>query len=342
MITTFGEIMLRISPSNAAERITQATGYRIEPGGSESNVAIALANLGMNTSFITSLPDNPLGQKVIEHLRQFGVQTDYIIQKGERIGVYYTETGIGPRSSFVIYDRENSSFSQSNYQDYNWELLFEMSKWFHFSGISPAISEEVAELLKTVIDKCSCSYSVDLNFRAKLWSWLNKDKEKISNLMSALCSKATLIAGNETDFQNIFGIKSLIDNEDNSYEDIASQCFNKFRNAQYIAISNRKSLSASLNNWNGYLFVKNDKNFSYKGMSYELDDIQDRVGTGDSFVAGIIYGLLNNDKFNYKNVVDFAVSLSALNHTTKGDASRFTEADVLKVINSKGSGRIIR
>jgi len=342
MITTFGETMLRISPSNPAERISQAINFRIEPGGSESNVAIALANLGLKTRFVTALPENTLSQKVIQQLKQFDVDTSQIILQGDRIGTYWTETGIGPRSSFVIYDRESSAFSQASFEDYRWDKIFSESTWFHFSGISPAVSKIVASLLKQAISKCGCPYSVDLNYRGKLWKWADKDKTTINQAMTELCADATLIAGNETDFLEVFNINSQNNNDDDNYQEVAKQCFTKFDKAKYIAISNRKSLSASQNEWNGYLFVKNDKQFRYKGMTYQLDSIQDRVGTGDSFVAGIIYGLILGDKYNYQEVVDFAVTLSSLNHTIKGDASRFSLREVRNAMRSKGSGRIIR
>jgi 2-dehydro-3-deoxygluconokinase len=342
MITTFGEIMLRISPKETAERILQATNFEIRPGGSESNVAIALANLGVKSTLVTSLPDNPLGHKVIRQLRNESVNTEFIKMTGGRIGMYWTENGTGPRNSFVIYDRENSAFTHVTFNDFNWAEILRQSCWLHFSGISPAVCKGVTQLLEKVIENLKCPYSVDLNFRNNLWNWAKKDPLKIKEVMTGLCQNATLIAGNESDFQSIFGFNSSSDNELEVYTTIVRQCFIYFPNLQYIAVSNRVAHSATHNDWNGYFFVRNDDQFCYKGCTYNLDNIQDRVGTGDSFVAGIIYGLNREIKMPFQEIIDFAVTLSALNHTTKGDASNFTEEDVKITIKSNGSGRIVR
>jgi len=342
MITTFGEIMLRISPSFPNERIIQANNFWIEPGGSESNVAIALSNLGQESQFITRLPDSKLSKIVFQKLKQFSVNTNNISTGGKRVGIYWTEVGIGPRNSCVIYDREKSAFSESKFNDFDWQQILKKSIWFHFSGISPAVSRSVTEMLEKIVDICQSPYSVDLNYRSKLWTWIDKDPMTINHIMSKLCLKASLIVGNESEFSKIFGIDSSRKYEDKKYFDMAKQIFKKFVNTEYIAISNRKSLSATNNYWNGYLFVRNDDQFCYKGMDYKIDNIQDRVGTGDSFVAGIIYGLNNLKKYCYQEIIDFAVSLSALNHTIIGDASRFNVNDVLKAIQTQGSGRIVR
>jgi 2-dehydro-3-deoxygluconokinase len=342
MITTFGEIMLRIQPSERGERIRQARLFRITPGGSESNVAIALSNLGLRTTFVTALPDNELAQIIQEHLWQFGVDTQYIVQEGERLGLYFTETGIGPRNSFVVYDRTDSAFCRATPQTFPLHEVLQNSSWFHFSGISPAVSESVAEILMQATNKPPCPYSVDLNYREKLWKWVKHDKKSIRNVMSELCENATLIAGNETDFQQVFGFRSEITNKAEGFEDIAKQCFSRFPKAKYVTISDRTSVSATTNHWGGFLFVQENPHFAFHGNEYTLDHIVDRVGTGDSFVAGIIYGLANTKQPDYQQVIDFAVALSALNHTTVGDASCFSVADVEKAIRSGGSGRIVR
>jgi len=258
------------------------------------------------------------------------------------MGMYWTENGSGPRSSFVIYDRDKSAFSLAGYHSYRWEEILNASKWIHFSGISPAVSKNVALLLQQVVEKISCPYSVDLNFRKKLWQWLKTEEYGVKEVMQQLCSKATLIAGNETDFQNVLGLKGSSTTPDKNYSQIAKQCFDLFPALQYLAISNRVSHSATLNDWSGYLFVRNDAKFLYKSMNYLLDNIQDRVGTGDSFVAGIIYGLNQTDNMSWQDIIDFAVTLGALNHTTKGDASHYCADDVLSAILSRGSGRIQR
>jgi len=341
-ITTFGEIMLRLSPSEHKERLTQATQFRIEPGGSESNVAIALSNLGQSTQFITRLPDSPLSNIIQQNLKQFDVDTSGIVLGGEKLGIYWTENGIGPRNSFVIYDRDHTSFSEMNITDFEWSNIFNESSWFHFSGISPAISKEVYDVLLNAVSIINIPYSVDLNYRAKLWNWVNKDPSLINEYMSLLCQKATLIAGNESDFQDMFNIKVRGTSQEEIFEQISLQCFKRFPNLKYISISNRKAISASSNIWSGLLFVNEKKPSKYTGIKYRLEPIADRVGTGDSFVSGIIYGLLNKEKYSYKEIVDFATTLAALNHTTLGDASRFSAKEVWEVIENNGTGRIIR
>jgi 2-dehydro-3-deoxygluconokinase len=341
-VTTFGDIMLRLSPSEKGERLTQATQFRVEPGGSEANVAIALSNLGLSTSFVTKLPDNPLTVKILQHFRQFNVDTSSILLKGNKLGIYWTENGVGPRNSFVIYDRDNTSFSEMKVADFKWESILKDSSWFHFSGISPAISQKVNAVLLDAVSKVKIPYSVDLNYRAKLWNWVNKDSEMINEHMSKLCQNATLIAGNENDFQNIFGINTYSSSKKAGFDEIVDLCFKKFPKLNFISISNREAISASTNFWNGFLFVKENKITKYIGRKYKLESIVDRVGTGDSFVAGIIFGLLNKELFSYQKIIDFASTLSALNHTTIGDASCFSTKEVWKVIEDNGAGRIIR
>lgn len=341
-VVTFGEIMLRISPEKKGERLTQANLFLIEPGGSESNVSIALSNLGVSTKFASKLPNNPLSDKIIQFLRQFNIDTSAVLRKGDKLGIYWTENGIGPRNSNVIYDRSNTSFSEVAVEEFNWEEIFKDCCWFHFSGISPAISENVNTVLNDAVSKINIPYSVDLNYRSKLWDWLDQDPIQIRLKMTELCSKATLIAGNESDFQNVLGIKPNTTSEDKLFDEIAHKCFEIFPNLKYISISNRAAISASSNIWSGFLFVKDDITFKYKGIEYKLLPIEDRVGTGDSFVAGIIYGLNNKEKHTFQEIVDFATTLAALNHTTLGDASRFSKEEVWKVMENKGTGRIIR
>lgn len=342
MITTFGEIMLRIQPAESGERMRQASLFRITPGGSESNVAIALANLGLRTTFVTALPQNELAQIIHEHLWQFGVDTQYLVQEDDRMGLYFTETGIGPRNSFVVYDRAESAFSKADLRTFPMHEIMHKSAWFHFSGISPAVSESVAEILLHATADAPCPVSIDLNYREKLWQWVEHDKDSIRNVMEELCGNATLIAGNETDFQNIFGLKTTATDKAEGFADIARQCFDLFPKTKFITISDRTAISATTNLWGGFLFVREDPVFSYHGTEYNIDHIVDRVGTGDSFIAGIIHGLVYEKKPDYQYVIDFAVALSALNHTTMGDASRFSARDVQKTIESGGSGRIIR
>jgi 2-dehydro-3-deoxygluconokinase len=341
-IATFGEIMLRISPEAKGERLTQANLFRIEPGGSESNVSIALSNLGVLTKFITKLPANPLSIKIVQFLRQFNVDTSSILIEGDKLGIYWTENGIGPRNSYVIYDRNHTPFSKIEIEDFNWGEILKDSGWFHFSGISPAISEKVYNVLKHVISSINIPYSVDLNYRSKLWEWLNNEPILINSKMEQLCKNAILIAGNESDFQNIFGIYPKLNSVEEVFDEIAEKCFERFPKLEYLSISNRKAISASINNWSGMLFVKNKGIQKYIGMEYKLESIEDRIGTGDSFVAGMIYGLINKEKYSFQEIIDFSTTLGALNHSTIGDASRFSEKEVWGVIENDGTGRIIR
>jgi 2-dehydro-3-deoxygluconokinase len=342
-VVTFGEIMLRISPSSIGDRINTTNTYRIEPGGSEANVAVALSSLGMDTRFLTSLPDNPLASKVINSLHQFGVDTSEIIRRKGRLGSYWTENGIGPRNSFVIYDRTDTSFSNIEADDFEWNRITSDCKWIHFSGISPAVSSGVYDLLDRMIDTIDIPYSVDLNYRSKLWDWVDKNPDQITDKMSALCRGAKLIAGNESDFQNVLQIKPTKRDQENIYDEITEIVFNKYPKVKYVAISQRGSISASTNNWSGLLYTKqNNVTKKYSSSSYLIDSVEDRVGTGDSFVAGIIYGLLSLPGESYKQVIEFAAALSALNHSTRGDFSSFSEEDVQEVLRGSGKGRIIR
>jgi len=340
-IITIGEIMLRISPFEKGERTSHATIFKIEPGGSESNVAIALSNLGCKTKFISRIPNNPLSLKIIQYLKQFNVDTSSILMGGEKLGIYWTENGIDLRPSSVIYDREHSSFTELDIRDINLEVIFKNSSWFHFSGISPAVSENIFNTLLQIINKIQVPYSVDLNYRSKLWRWANEDPLIIKKTIESLCKNATLIAGNESDFYHVFGFK-LKNNSENQFDLTAKKCFEKFKHLKFLSISNRDSISASYNNWNGVLYVKAGGINKYIGKTYKIENIEDRVGTGDSFVAGIIYGMLNNDKFTYQEIIDFASTLGALNHTTSGDASRFTADEIWDTLNSDSKGRIIR
>ncbi len=341
MICTFGEIMLRISPCDKGEKIISATNFRIEPGGSESNVAIALSNLGNKVCFLTKLPDNPLGNKILKYLRSFNVDTSFVIHGDSRLGVYWTENGVSVRSSNVVYDRELSAFSSMELKEINSDIFGSDIEWFHVSGITPAISEKTCYLLMEILNSLSVEtkVSVDLNYRGKLWNWLPDDPEKnVHKIMRDICARAFLVTGNETDFQDSLGYDL---NRDGQYSEIGERAFQEFNNLKYIGISNRQSHSASVNAWSGFLFCKMEDTLkTFTSRKYELTDIVDRVGTGDSFTAGIIHGLLNfgND---FQRVIDMASAIAALNHTTRGDGSEFNMEEVEQVMKSS-SGRIIR
>jgi len=347
---TFGEIMLRISPNNKGKRIFQESNFRIEPGGSESNVAVALSNLGCNVKFITSLPDNHLRHIILRYLRQYGIDTGGILFSGNKLGMYWTENGVSVRPSKVVYDRENSSFFNSKYEDYNWKDVFKDGKWLHTSGINAALNKSLSEILIKILNKAKSeglTNSLDLNYRSSLWNWV-QEKLEIHEVYKKLCNHADLIIGNETDFSDCLGIdnntkKGCSQNINiSTYESIVDETFSKFSDLKYIAISLRGSVSASENKWQGILAERSSfKIRMFESKEYYITDIVDRIGAGDSFSAGIIFGL-NKYPGEYQKIVDFATAFSCLKHTIVGDACEFFEDDAIHLINSEGSGRIQR
>lgn len=341
-IVTFGEIMLRLSPQSRDGQICGAREYLVEPGGSESNVAIALSHLGLNSAFVTLLPpDNPLSGRINAYLRFHSVDTSMIREKDGRLGTYWTENGIGLRNSFVVYDREFSAFSKMEFNDFPLSSLKKAASWFHVSGIVPAISKNCAQVLGKLLPRiANIPISIDLNYRSKLWTWANK--ETITRYTTKLCCYATLIIANETDIFDSFGDKFNNLDVPGQYTKTAKAMFKRFKKLKYLAISLRKCLTASKNDWGGILFVKHKDGIKqYLGSKFSLANIVDRVGAGDAFAAGIIQGL-NTQGRNYQNTIDFAVTLSALKHYVRGDCSTISKKDVSHAMETKGSGKIIR
>lgn len=349
-IKTFGEVMLRISPELKGERIFQANQFRIEPGGSESNVAVALSNLGNSVSFITTIPDNNIKHIILRYFRKYNIDIKDIVVKGNRIGMYWTENGMSLRASKVIYDRDNSAFSECKYEDYNWNSILSDSQWMHISGINAALNENICNMAKKLLDEVKRREiygSIDLNFRNNLWKWVG-DRSQIRTIYEELCSKVSLIIGNESDFYDCLGIRYQSrlksDKELNieEYNYIINEVFNKFCNLKYVAISLRSSISASENNWQGVLGVREGAEIKiYTSDTYNIIPIEDRVGAGDSFSAGIIHGI-NNYQGEHQKIIEFAAAFSSLKHTILGDSCEFFEDDVLHLIDTKGSGRIVR
>jgi len=345
-ILTFGEIMLRISPDHAGERVDQSSLFRIEPGGSESNVAIALGKLGNDVGFMTKLPDaSPHSEIILRHLKENNVSCSHVSAGVERLGLYWTEKGIGPRASRVFYDRQGSSFSKFKVKDFNWANALKNAGWFHTSGITPALTETSSKSMDEILRMLNkkVKVSMDLNYRSKLWTWVKGNrKEKIKKIMRGLCSNAYMIAGNESDLQDALGysIPNIFDEHESKI--ILEGIFHDFPNLNYLGISLRDSHSATENDWSGLLLVREkNKIKAFNGPKYQLNNIMDRVGTGDSFSAGLIHGIINFNK-KPQRIIDFATTLSALNHTVIGDASPFTVEDVEQAMKTKGSGRIIR
>ncbi len=335
---TFGEIMLRLAPEGYL-RFVQANKFSATYGGGEANVAVSLANFGIDAAFVTTLPQNEIGQAAINSLRKFGVDTSYIARGGKRVGIYYLEKGASQRPSKVIYDRAYSSISEAKPQDFDWESVFKDADWFHFTGITPALNDDLAkiclEALKAAKEK-GLMVSCDLNYRKKLWT-----KDKAKSVMTRLMPYVDMLIANEEDCQDVFGIKA--ENTDiltgdiskEGYKSVAKQLVSKFK-FKYVAITLRGSISASDNKWSGMLY--DGKRF-YFSKEYMIR-IVDRVGGGDSFGGGLIFSMMNN--FEQQKCIDFAVGASCLKHTIEGDANMMSANEVLRLIEGDASGRVQR
>lgn len=337
---TFGEIMLRLkTPGN--ERLFQGSNLEATFGGGEANVAVSLANFGLEAEFITALPKNPIGDACLRELRSFGVGTDKIIRQLGRMGIYFLETGANQLPSKVVYDREYSAISLSKTGDIDWEKAFEGIDWFHISGITPAISESAMELsLESVKEakKRNITVSCDLNFRKNLWKYGKNTPE----VMRKLTEYVDVAIANEEDVQKSLGIVADVDVEKGSldrekYKVISDKVLEIYPNMKLIAITLRESNSADSNGWAACL---NDRTYFYESKKYQINDIIDRVGGGDSFAAGLIFGL--NHYKEKQNALEFAVAASCLKHSIMGDFNRVTVSDVKLLMEGDGSGRVQR
>lgn len=337
-IVTFGEIMLRLAP-NGYYRFFQNDQLQATFGGGEANVAVSLANFGLDASFVTKLPTHAIGQAAVNSLRYFGVDTNDIVRGGDRVGIYYLEKGASQRGSVCIYDRAGSAIQKSKKEDFNWDKIFEGAEWFHFTGITPALGENLVEICKDACiaaKKHGVKVSCDLNYRGKLWT-----REQARAAMSELCKYVDVCISNEEDAKDVFGIEA--ENTDiyggklnkEGYKSVAKQLADKF-GFEKVAITLRTSISASDNDWAAMLYDGKDYCFS---KEYHLR-IVDRVGGGDSFGAGLIYSLVSGK--NTQEVVEFAVAASALKHSVEGDFNRVSVAEVEKLALGDGSGRVQR
>jgi len=343
-VVTFGEIMLRLSPPGYL-RFSQTNSFDVVYGGGESNVAVSLANYGIPVEFVTRIPKSEIGECALMELRKRGVGTSHIVLGGERLGIYFMETGAVNRSSNVVYDRTNSAMAELKSGMINWDKVFDGVSWFHWTGITPAISKNAAdvclEAVKIASDK-GLTISTDLNYRSKLW----KHEGNRNEIMTELTSYSDIILGNEEDAEMHFGIKpegldiTTQGNEMNSeaFLSVCNQMMKKFPKAKKIIITLRGSISASHNSWAGILY---DGKKMYESIQYQITDIVDRIGGGDSFMGGLIYGFLNYPNEDQK-ALDFAVAASSLKHTIKGDVNLVKVEEVEKLMNGNSSGRVNR
>ncbi len=337
-IITMGEIMLRLS-TPGFQRFQQSQSFDVCYGGGEANVAVSLANYGLEPHFVSKLPNNPIGQSAVNSLRQFGVNTDYIARGGERVGIYFLETGASMRASTVVYDRANSAIAEATAKDFDFDEIFKDAKWFHFSGITPALSKEAAKLTKEALiaaKKHNVTVSVDLNYRKKLWT-----PEEAQEVMCDLMQYVDVCIGNEEDAEKVLGFKPGDTDvhsgnlELDGYKKIFKEMKETF-DFKYVVTSLRKSHSASDNGWSALIY---DGEEFYHSKEYEVR-IVDRVGGGDSFAGGLIYSLVTGK--SAKDAIEFAVAASALKHTIPGDFNHVTVAEVETLVGGDGSGRVQR
>jgi len=337
---TFGEIMLRLKPPQR-ERFFQSPLLEATFGGGEANVAVGLARLGLDVSYVSAIPDNPVGDACIRELKKHGIDTSLVIRKGERLGVYFLENGANQRPSVVVYDRSHSAIAEASNKDIDWDEIFEGASWFHISGITPAISGSAAELSIEAVKKAKekgVSVSCDLNYRKKLWKYGKSAPE----VMSEIVQYTDIAIGNEEDCQKSLGIKVDIDVESgklqvDKYKELTNKVLEIYPDLQKVAITLRESHSANYNGWSAVL--NNRKDF-YVSKKYEIQNIVDRVGGGDAFAAGLIYGL--NRITNDKEALEFAVAASCLAHSIPGDLPLISVEEVTKLAKGSGSGRVQR
>ncbi len=341
-IVTFGEIMMRLSPPGFL-RFGQARFFDVIYGGGESNVAVSLANYGIPADFVTRLPNNDLGDACLQFLRQYGVGTAKIIRGGDRLGIYFLEMGSMQRGSKVIYDRANSAMATIEAGMIDWQQAFADADWFHWTGITPAISKGTADVCLEAVrtaKEMGLTISCDLNYRKKLWKWGKQPGEVMPDLVS-YCDVAI---GNEEDADKVFGIKAPDTDvtggkvEADRYLYVCQGLNERFPNLKTIAITLRGSVSASHNSWSGVLWQNGD---FYTAPTYDITHIVDRVGGGDSFMGGLIYGLRTFPD-NPQQVLDFAVAASCLKHSIFGDFNLVTVVEVEKLMGGDASGRVSR
>ena len=330
-VVTFGEIMLRLAPEGYY-RFVQATSYGATYGGGEANVAVSLANYGMDASFVTKLPAHEIGQAGVNALRQYGVDTSDIVRGGDRVGIYFLEKGASQRPSKVVYDRAGSSIATATTADFDWDKIFDGADWFHFTGITPALGDNVAAIC---LEACKAAkakgitVSCDLNYRNKLWS-----KEKAGQVMGELCKYVDVCISNEEDANDVFGIKSegteVTAGELNKegYKEVAQKLTDRF-GFKKVAITLRTSISANDNRWAAMLYEDGQSYFSKEYLMH----IVDRVGGGDAFSSGLIYALMQ-DGWKHEDIVNFAVASSVMKHAIRGDTNITSVDQIRRLMNN--------
>ena len=339
-VITFGELMLRLQPYDYL-RFVQADSFEATFGGGEANVAVSLANYGLDARFVTKLPEHAIGQMAVNSLRKYGVDTRHIVRGGDRVGIYFLEKGASNRGSVCIYDRAHSAIAEADSADFDWDSIFEGADWFHFTGITPALGANVVEICRQACiaaKKHGVKISCDLNYRGKLWT-----RQQAREAMTELCQYVDVCISNEEDAKDVFGIEAentdiyagKLDKE--GYKSVARQLADKF-GFEKVAITLRESISASDNDWSGMLYDAASGEYCFS-KTYHLHII-DRVGGGDSFGGGLIYALLNGR--NTQEAIEFAVAASALKHSVEGDYNMVTVSEVEKLAGGDASGRVQR
>ena len=337
---TFGEVMLRLK-TQGHERFFQSPSFEATFGGGEANVAVALANYGLNAGFVSALPANDIGESAVRELQRFGVETTNIRRSGERVGIYYLEAGANQRPSKVVYDRAGSSICEAQPGDFNWQKIFDGAKWLHITGITPALSASAADLSLEAVKaakEAGVTVSCDFNFRGKLWKWGKTAPE----VMTDLVKYVDVGIANEEDCQKSLGITVDVDVESGEldtakYEALSAKVLGEFPNMSVIAITLRESYSADRNGWSACL---RDENGFRLSRRYEITDIIDRVGGGDSFASALIYGL--NAYQDRQQSLEFAVAASCLKHSILGDFNRVSVPEVEHLMGGDASGRVQR
>jgi 2-dehydro-3-deoxygluconokinase len=337
---TFGEIMLRLKPPHG-ERFFQSPLLEATFGGGEANVAVGLARFGLNVAYVSVIPNNAIGDACVRELKRQGVDTSLMVRKGNRLGIYFLEDGANQRPSVVIYDRSHSAIAEARPGDIDWDKVFNGASWFHITGITPAISLSASELSLEAVKKArekGLTISCDLNFRGNLWKYGKSAPE----VMTELVKYVDITLGNEEDCQKSLGVKVNIDVESGElqvqrYQELTDKILGLYPHLQKIAITLRESHSA---NYNGWSAVLNNRKEFFISKKYEIHDIVDRVGTGDTFAAGLIYGITNLP--NDKEALEFAVAASCLKHSIPGDLPLLSIEEVNSLAGGAGSGRVQR